>query len=129
VEEHRNELLKSAIAYLNVDTAVSGPYFRADATPSLSNVVRSALQMVGIKPTFIGQLGSGSDFVGFVDNAGVPSVNFHFTGPYGVYHSNYDSFNWMVKFGDPTFSYVSSIYFNNIQTNNYSMRLLQTYGE
>jgi N-acetylated-alpha-linked acidic dipeptidase len=26
------------------------------------------------------------------------------TGPYGVYHSTYDSFHWMEKFGDPDFT-------------------------
>ena len=28
-----------------------------------------------------------------------------FGGDYGVYHSAYDSFHWMEKFGDPTFAY------------------------
>jgi N-acetylated-alpha-linked acidic dipeptidase len=28
-----------------------------------------------------------------------------FNGDYGVYHSAYDSFTWMSKFGDPTFVY------------------------
>jgi N-acetylated-alpha-linked acidic dipeptidase len=28
-----------------------------------------------------------------------------FGGDYGVYHSAYDSFNWMEKFGDPNFTY------------------------
>ena len=32
-------------------------------------------------------------------------MDIRFQGPYGVYHSNYDSFNWMAKFGDPTFEY------------------------
>jgi N-acetylated-alpha-linked acidic dipeptidase len=28
-----------------------------------------------------------------------------FDGPYGVYHSVYDDFEWMSRFGDPTFGY------------------------
>lgn len=32
-------------------------------------------------------------------------MDIRFQGPYGVYHSNYDSFNWMDKFGDPTYEY------------------------
>ena len=27
------------------------------------------------------------------------------SGPYGVYHSAFDNFNWFKKFGDPTFVY------------------------
>ncbi|MBK7992905.1 MAG: hypothetical protein IPK14_05640 [Blastocatellia bacterium] len=32
-----------------------------------------------------------------------------FNGPYGVYHSLYDSFHWMEKFGDPTFNYHTNL--------------------
>ena len=54
---------------------------------------------------FVGQLGSGSDFVSFVDYVGMASANLGYKGDYGVYHSNYDSFHWMEKFGDPGFRY------------------------
>jgi len=53
----------------------------------------------------LGALGSGSDFSAFLDHAGIPSVDLGFTGPYGVYHSIYDDFDWMKRFGDPTFTY------------------------
>ncbi len=53
----------------------------------------------------LGALGSGSDYTVFVDHLGVPSINFGFRGQYGVYHSIYDNFNWMEKFGDPRFVY------------------------
>ena len=48
-------------------------------------------------------LGSGSDYTAFLDHLGVPSLDLGFSGKYGVYHSNYDDFNWMEKFGDPEF--------------------------
>jgi N-acetylated-alpha-linked acidic dipeptidase len=48
-------------------------------------------------------LGSGSDYTAFVDHLGVPVVDAGFKGAYGVYHSMYDNFNWMDKFGDPEF--------------------------
>jgi N-acetylated-alpha-linked acidic dipeptidase len=57
-------------------------------------------------PEFVpqmGWLGSGSDFTAFVDHLGVPVVDAGFKGGYGVYHSIYDNFNWMEKFGDPEF--------------------------
>ncbi len=51
----------------------------------------------------MGWLGSGSDYTVFVDHLGVPVVDAGFKGAYGVYHSIYDDFNWMDKFGDPEF--------------------------
>jgi N-acetylated-alpha-linked acidic dipeptidase len=50
-------------------------------------------------------LGAGSDFCPFFDHAGIPSLDAGFIGDYGVYHSMYDDFFWMKKFGDPTFEY------------------------
>ena len=51
----------------------------------------------------MGWLGSGSDYTAFLDHLGVPAVDAGFKGGYGVYHSIYDNFNWMEKFGDPEF--------------------------
>jgi N-acetylated-alpha-linked acidic dipeptidase len=48
-------------------------------------------------------LGSGSDYTAFVDHCGVPALDVGFKGRYGVYHSIYDNFTWMERFGDPEF--------------------------
>ncbi len=48
-------------------------------------------------------LGSGSDYTAFLDHLGVPALDVGFGGRYGVYHSIYDNFYWMEKFGDPEF--------------------------
>ena len=48
-------------------------------------------------------LGSGSDYTVFLNFLGVPIVEMSFDGPYGVYHSMYDDYHWMTKFGDPGF--------------------------
>jgi len=48
-------------------------------------------------------LGSGSDYTAFVDHLGVPAADVGFGGRYGVYHSVFDNFYWMEKFGDPEF--------------------------
>jgi N-acetylated-alpha-linked acidic dipeptidase len=50
-------------------------------------------------------LGSGSDYTVFLNHLGVPSMDLTFDGPYGVYHSAYDSHAWMSRFGDPGFEY------------------------
>merc|ERR1712038_2031769 len=52
-------------------------------------------------------IGSGSDYAVFLDHFGVASIDFYFTridgnkqiAHYGQYHSVYDSFDWMSKFG------------------------------
>lgn len=53
----------------------------------------------------IGTLGSGSDFTPFFQHVGVPSTDIGSDGPYGVYHSVFDNYNWFIKNADPTFVY------------------------
>jgi N-acetylated-alpha-linked acidic dipeptidase len=50
-------------------------------------------------------LGSGSDYTPFIQHLGVPSTDIGSEGPYGVYHSAFDNYNWFIKFADPTFVY------------------------
>jgi N-acetylated-alpha-linked acidic dipeptidase len=51
-----------------------------------------------------GDLGSGSDYSPFLDHAGVPSADVGSDGPFGVYHSAYDNFDWFTRFVDPDFA-------------------------
>jgi N-acetylated-alpha-linked acidic dipeptidase len=56
----------------------------------------------------IGALGSGSDYTPFLQHLGLTSLNIEYGGEdeqAGVYHSDYDSFDHYVRFGDPTFEY------------------------
>ena len=53
----------------------------------------------------VGDLGSGSDYTGFLQHLGVPSSDVSSSGQYGVYHSVFDNFAWFKKFGDPDFAY------------------------
>jgi len=53
----------------------------------------------------VGDLGSGSDYTVFLQRLGIPSNDISSTGPYGVYHSVFDNFNWFKKFADPDFAY------------------------
>ena len=116
VERHNASLVKNAVAYLNVDTAVTGGSFSVSASPSLSPLIHSVADSVPypggvggtLKNNWAGQvsaLGSGSDYTAFLHHYGIPAVDMSFDGPYGVYHSVYDSMNWMKSFGDPTFQY------------------------
>lgn len=51
-------------------------------------------------------LGTGSDYTAFAHHLGIPSIDMLFNrqgqGVY-PYHSNYDSYYWVDKFGDPGF--------------------------
>jgi len=56
-------------------------------------------------PVPIGNLGSGSDYSVFLQHLGVPATDISSSGPYGVYHSAFDDFQWFTKFADPDFAY------------------------
>jgi N-acetylated-alpha-linked acidic dipeptidase len=53
----------------------------------------------------VGELGSGSDYTPFIQHLGVPSTDIGSDGPYGVYHSAFDNYNWFIRNADPTFVY------------------------
>jgi N-acetylated-alpha-linked acidic dipeptidase len=60
----------------------------------------------------IGALGAGSDFVAFLEHAGVPTVDIGFSGEdskRGSYHSAYDTYQHYVKFVDPGLLYVNTL--------------------
>lgn len=118
VEDNLPWLSKANVAYLNVDVAASGQRFKADASPLLNKAIYNATaQVLSPNQTVegqtildvwggdIGTMGSGSDFTAFQDFAGVASLSYGFSqgpgDPVYQYHSNYDSFDWMEKFGDP----------------------------
>jgi len=131
-EEHDAELQQKAVAYLNVDVAVNGPNYSASSVPSLWKLIRSATREIKDPKTGktvyqqwqdrareqrsetdddydaearISPLGSGSDYTPFLQHLGIASTDMGFGGDYGVYHSAFDSFTWMSKFGDPDFTY------------------------
>jgi N-acetylated-alpha-linked acidic dipeptidase len=137
VEQHGQELVH-AVAYFNVDVAVSGPEFSASAVPSLKQFVREVTHSVPSplgatvydqwkiartegnpnrapaapdKPgeVRIGDLGSGSDFTPFFQHVGVPSTDIGSEGPYGVYHSAFDNYDWFVQNADPHFVYLEQM--------------------
>ena len=123
--------LRRAVAYFNLDVAVSGPFFSAASVPSLRQFLRDIAKEVpspdggtvfqqwkrqqdrshhnpAALPTdepHVGELGSGSDYTPFLQHHGVPSTDIGSDGPFGVYHSVYDSYDWFVRFADPTFAY------------------------
>uniref|UniRef100_A0A0E0JIJ7 Aminopeptidase NAALADL1 n=1 Tax=Oryza punctata TaxID=4537 RepID=A0A0E0JIJ7_ORYPU len=62
------------------------------------------LWMASDSSSTIGRLGGGgSDYSAFVQHIGIPSIDISMGSEYAVYHSLYDDFVWMEKFGDPLF--------------------------
>ena len=122
VEEYMPWLSDTAIAYLNVDVGTRGPAFGTSASPLLNKLLYEATAAVQspnqtipnqtIRDTWNGHIatmGSGSDFTAFQDFAGIPSADLGFhplpNSPVYHYHSNYDSFAWMDRFGDKGWHY------------------------
>ncbi|KAI5779989.1 N-acetylated-alpha-linked acidic dipeptidase-like protein [Geopyxis carbonaria] len=126
VEDHALKLGKNSLAYINVDVGARSHKFAVAANPLLENVLVEAVKKVmdpdsvinGSDSTSVFDvwdkkikiLGSGSDYTAFQDFVGIPSIDMGFSAlskddPVYHYHSNYDSFHWMEKFGDPTFDY------------------------
>lgn len=135
-EQHAARLGEQAVAYVNLDSAVTGRELGLGGTPSLRDFARQVALAVDdpLASGSVGEawekrlrgewamqapidlerpdvgfelqleaLGSGSDYTVFLDHLGIPSLNFSFSGKYGVYHSLYDNFRWMERFGDPQF--------------------------
>ena len=119
VEDDSLRISRGAVMYINLDVAAAGPNFGATGSPSLRETLRSVLREVpspapdsgtvydswrraadSTGPKF-GDPGGGSDFAGFYNHLGVPIMDWGFGGPTGVYHSAYDDYLWMARFGDP----------------------------
>ena len=124
-EMHENDyVVKDAIAYLNVDIAVGGnKRLEASATHSLDKMFLDAAskipspdndpanphkKLIDSVSGEMGTLGSGSDYTAFLDRYGIASLDMSYRdyqSDYGVYHSVYDSFDWMVNECDKDFFY------------------------
>ncbi len=124
VEDDSVKLTRGGIAYLNQDVAAQGPSFGAGGSPSLRSTLRSVVRQVpdprgrgmvydvwrtntgttnpALEPA-MGDPGGGSDFAGFYNHLGIPHADWGFSGPAGVYHSAYDTHEWMRTWGDPGF--------------------------
>ncbi|PHU03165.1 putative glutamate carboxypeptidase 2 [Capsicum chinense] len=120
VEQNLLNLGSKSVAYLNVDCAVQGPGFFPSTTPQFDNLLTEITKKVtdpdsegttvyerwtasnrGIKIQRLS--GVDSDFSPFLHHAGVPSVDLYYGRDFPVYHTAFDSYNWMVNFGDPFF--------------------------
>jgi N-acetylated-alpha-linked acidic dipeptidase len=128
-ELHADELQKNAVAYVNSDGTGRGfvrmggasslELFSTQAARDLTDPqtkvpamdrFMASRRVAGAEGEYrIAPLGSGSDYTVFQHHLGIPSLNIGFGGEGGgggVYHSNYDSYDYFVRFVDPDFQYV-----------------------
>ncbi|HST60617.1 MAG TPA: M20/M25/M40 family metallo-hydrolase [Longimicrobium sp.] len=125
VEDDSLRLMRGGVAYLNQDASALGPQFGGGGSPSLRATLRDVARGVpdpsgngsvyeawrrssgvlgdSLEPA-MGDPGGGSDFAGFYNHLGIPHADWGFGGAYGVYHSQYDDFEWMSRHGDPQFT-------------------------
>ena len=138
VEQHA-KALERAVAYFNMDVAVSGPDFSAAAVPSLKEFVRELTRSV---PSPLGGTvyeqwrtnHPSSDEHRASNDPSTPAKRFTWAtsapaptsrpfcstwacprptsapaGPYGVYHSVFDNFAWYTQNADPHFVYLQEM--------------------
>ncbi|KAK5654491.1 hypothetical protein OQA88_7119 [Cercophora sp. LCS_1] len=119
VEQNDDMLRRDGVAYINLDTAVTGGTLHAAGSPMFYRLLLTVLDDVK-DPNFndaplrklwqdrnadLEGLGAGSDYVAFQDIVGTSSLDLHFDGPGYPAHSSYESFEWMEHVGDPGFVY------------------------
>ncbi len=126
VEANRDRLFTSAVAYINLDMASMGPDFGASASPSLRRLIADCARVTpqarapdrtvldawlarapdpripGL-PLF-GDVGGGSDHVGFLCHTLVPSAGLGAGGSPGTaWHTTRDTLQWYWKVVGPDY--------------------------
>ena len=117
VEARLDDLRENAYAYINLDMN-TGSTLHVGASPIFERPLARVLKRITDPATnftlsevwqaanqTITGLGAGSDHVAFQDIAGTSSIDLSFVGSKYPYHSCYDNFEWMSRFGDDNWSY------------------------
>ena len=136
VEYHAAELRDKLAIYINTDSNGRG-FWNAGGSHSLERFINEVGQDVvdpqtGVsvaartralrelrgdadaqnrKDLRISPLGSGSDYTPFLQHLGIASLHMGFGGENagGAYHSAFDAFDHYVRFGDPDFTYGTTL--------------------
>ncbi|HEY4439979.1 MAG TPA: M28 family peptidase [Candidatus Elarobacter sp.] len=116
---HRTELSDGCVAYINADENLTGRRFGAAAAGVLAPAIVAATRMVADpardrtslhdrwnaqpRGITIANPGGGSDHASFLFGIGTPTAEMGFEGPFGVYHSGYDTMHYAWTVSDPGF--------------------------
>jgi N-acetylated-alpha-linked acidic dipeptidase len=118
MEKHADELDRNLIAYINADSTGKGRFniggshsleaFMQEVTRDINDPVTGKPLAVALRSNqdhdfHIAALGSGSDYTPFLQHLGVAALDIRFASEdSGVYHSDYDDYNWFSHFSDTT---------------------------
>jgi hypothetical protein len=118
VEDHLDDLREGAIAYINVDSGVSGGKFKASGSPLFRRPLTRVLDRVAdpirnktIRDVWaedgfrMDEFAYDSDYAAFQSLAGTTSVDIGFEGDKYPQHSCYETMEWVEKYGDPELKY------------------------
>jgi N-acetylated-alpha-linked acidic dipeptidase len=118
VEDRLEELRDRAVAYINVDSGVSGSKFKASGSPLFRRPLTRVLDRVAdpvrnktLKDIWaedgfrMQDFSYDGDYVAFQSLAGTTSVNIGFEGERYPQHSCYETLEWMEQHGDPSLNY------------------------
>ena len=120
--DNRDKLRKDGVVYINVDSSAAGSEFSPGAVPSLADFVREVSKSIhdpdsggSVYDASLARSTTGevevekivgaTDYTAFLGNVGMSCIDMSFSGPYGVYHSQYDNYFWMSRIADPGFRY------------------------
>jgi len=140
VENHAKELSEKAVAYINTDgngagfLGAGGSHTLEHFFDQIAHDVKDPIQgmsaaervrsrnLMSSNPVvkaraeksshyYLSALGSGSDYSGFFQHLGIPSMNIGYGGEFGggSYHTNYDSYHYYTKFRDPGLHYTKAL--------------------
>ena len=121
IKRHGDEIRNTSIAYLNTEPSITGPAFGADAVAAIASTIADASHVVpdparpggtifdryafrtrgALPPIDRGR--GGTDRAPFLFGAGTPAANATFSGPFGPYHSSYDTLQFSRTISDPQF--------------------------
>jgi N-acetylated-alpha-linked acidic dipeptidase len=122
LKRHGDELRTGNVAYLDTSPSVTGPTFGADAVAAIATTMADAAHAVSdpaqpgntIYDRFafrtrgqlppLQQAAVVSDPAPFLFGAGTPSASAGFTGPFGPYHSSFDTLQFAQTISDPNFA-------------------------
>jgi len=120
VRMHWSALESGCLAYINEDEATTGDFFGATAAAALEDLVIPVTRNVPAPSTTeniplyvrweqqhggatVRGPGGGSDFESFLYDAGIPIMDYGFSGVFGVYHSGFDDLRYAITEADPNF--------------------------
>ena len=117
---HGVELHRGCVAYLNADLNISGATFASEAVGGLGPAVVEATRAVQDPARYrttvydrwhaqrggvgVSETGGGSDHESFLFAFGTPVAEMSFKGPFGPYHSSYDTLRYATTWSDPGFA-------------------------